>query len=44
VLNPPAARALDYYPVLIENGIARVDIGTLKERKTFRKDQLTYQQ
>jgi cytochrome b6-f complex iron-sulfur subunit len=42
VLNPPAARALDYYPVLIENGTVKVDIGTLKERKTFRNDQLTY--
>jgi cytochrome b6-f complex iron-sulfur subunit len=42
VLNPPAARALDYYPVLIENGVVKVDIGTLKERKTFRKDQLIY--
>jgi cytochrome b6-f complex iron-sulfur subunit len=42
VLNPPAARALDYYPVLIENGVVKVDIGTLKERKTFRKDQLTF--
>lgn len=44
VLNPPAARALDYYPVLIENGIVKVDIGNLMERKTFRKDQLTYAQ
>ncbi len=44
VLNPPAARALDYYPVIIENGIVKVDISTLKERKTFRKDQLTYVQ
>jgi cytochrome b6-f complex iron-sulfur subunit len=44
VLNPPAARALDYYPVLIENGIVKVDIGTLKERNAFRKDQLTYAQ
>ena len=44
VLNPPAARALDYYPVLIENGIVKVDIGTLKERKTSRKEQLTYAQ
>jgi cytochrome b6-f complex iron-sulfur subunit len=42
VQNPPAARALDYYPVLIENGVVKVDIGTLKERKTFRKDQLIY--
>jgi len=42
VLNPPAARALDYYPVMIENGIVKVDIGTLNERNTFRKDQLEY--
>jgi cytochrome b6-f complex iron-sulfur subunit len=42
VLNPPAARALDYFPVLIENGVVKVDIGTLKERKTFRKEQLIY--
>jgi cytochrome b6-f complex iron-sulfur subunit len=42
VLNPPAARALDYYPVMIENGVVKVDVGTLKERKTFRKDQLIY--
>lgn len=42
VLNPPAARALNYYPVLIENGTVKVDIGTLKERKTSRKDQLIY--
>ncbi|MEI7982571.1 MAG: Rieske 2Fe-2S domain-containing protein [Bacteroidota bacterium] len=42
VLNPPAARALSYYPVLIENGMVKVDIVTLKERKAFRKDQLVY--
>jgi cytochrome b6-f complex iron-sulfur subunit len=42
VLNPPAARALDYYPVLIENGIVKVDVSDLRERKTFRKEQLIY--
>lgn len=42
VLNPPAARALDFYPVLIENGVVKVDIGTLKERKSARKEQLIY--
>ncbi len=42
VLNPPAARALDYYPVLIENGVVKVDIGTLKERKSSGKEQLIY--
>lgn len=44
VLNPPAARALNYYPVLIENGIVKVDIGTIKERNSFRKEQLVYTQ
>ena len=44
VLNSPASRALDYYPVLIEKGMEKVDIGTLKERNTFRKDQLVYAQ
>ena len=44
VLNPPAPKALNYYPVLIENGVVKVDIGTLKERNVFRKDQLTYAQ
>ena len=42
VMNPPATRALDHYPVLIANGIVRVDVGNLKERSTFRKDQLVY--
>ena len=42
VLNPPAARPLDYYPVIIENGMVKVDIGTINERKTFRKDQLQF--
>jgi cytochrome b6-f complex iron-sulfur subunit len=42
VLNSPAARALDYYPVLIENGIVKVDIGTLIERNSFHKNQLQY--
>jgi len=42
VLNPPASRALDYYPVFIENGVVKVDISTLKERNTFRKEQLVY--
>jgi cytochrome b6-f complex iron-sulfur subunit len=42
VLNPPAPRALDYYPVMIENGLVKVDIGTMKERSRFMKDQLVY--
>jgi cytochrome b6-f complex iron-sulfur subunit len=42
VLNPPAPKALDYYPVVIENGIVKVDVGTRKEREKFNKDQLTF--
>jgi cytochrome b6-f complex iron-sulfur subunit len=42
VLNPPAPKALDYYPVIIEKGIVKVDVGTRKEREKFIKDQLTY--
>jgi len=42
VQNPPAPKALDYYPVIIENGIVKVDVGTRKEREKFNKDQLTY--
>ena len=43
VLNPPAPRALDYYPVLIENGVVKVDVGTRMEREKFNKDQLTFE-
>jgi cytochrome b6-f complex iron-sulfur subunit len=42
VLNPPAPKALDYYPVIIENGIVKIDVGTLKQREKFNRDQLTY--
>ncbi len=42
VMNAPAARALDYYPVLIENEMVKVDIGTIRERSAYRKDQLIY--
>jgi cytochrome b6-f complex iron-sulfur subunit len=42
VQNPPAALALSYYEVMIEGGIVKVDISTLKERNSFRKEQLTY--
>ena len=41
VLNPPAPKALDYYPVIIENGIVKVDVGDRKEREKFNKAQLT---
>ena len=42
VLNPPAPKALDYYPVIIENGIVKVDVGDRKEREKFNKAQLTF--
>jgi cytochrome b6-f complex iron-sulfur subunit len=42
VQNPPAPSALDYFPVLIENGIVKVDIGTKISRKRFDKSQVTY--
>jgi cytochrome b6-f complex iron-sulfur subunit len=42
VQNPPAPSALDYYPVIIENGIVKIDIGTKLSRTHFEKSQLTY--
>jgi len=42
VQNPPAPNALDYFPVMIENGIVKVDIGTKLERTHFEKSQVTY--
>jgi cytochrome b6-f complex iron-sulfur subunit len=42
VLNAPATRALDYYPVVIENDLVKVDVGTIIERNSYRKDQLQY--
>jgi len=42
VINPPAARALDLYPVRIENGVITVDISRRIRRKRFKKKQVTY--
>ena len=42
VLNPPAPRALDIYPVIIENGEVKVDTGRLIKRKKYSSDDLTY--
>ena len=42
VINPPAPRALDLYPVAIENNILRVDTGKLTKRSEFSTDQVTY--
>ena len=42
VINPPAPRALDLYPVKIENNVLKVDTGKLTKRSEFSTDQLTY--
>ena len=42
VQNPPAPKALDYYPVIIEDGIIKVDIGTKLQRERYSKDQIVY--
>ncbi len=42
VVNPPAPRALDLYPVRIENGIVKVDISMPIRRKSFEVSQVTH--
>lgn len=42
VLNPPAPRALDLFPVRIENGIVKVDTRRAVKRQTFEAAQVTY--
>jgi cytochrome b6-f complex iron-sulfur subunit len=42
VMNSPAPRPLDYFPVLIEAGKVKIDISTKTKRKKFEKSQLTY--
>lgn len=42
VLSPPATRALDVFPVSIENGEILVDINNSIKRNGFAKSQLTY--
>ena len=41
VINPPAPRALDYYPVIIDKGIVKVDTSKPIKRKEFEKSQET---
>ena len=36
VINPPAPRALDLYPVSIENNVLKVDTSKLTKRSDFR--------
>ena len=42
VQNPPAPSALDYFPVVIQNGKVMVDIGTKLSRDRFSKEQAAY--
>ena len=42
VISPPAPRALDIYPVTIENDIVKVDISKPIKRSVFRTDQVVY--
>ncbi|UCG85596.1 MAG: Rieske (2Fe-2S) protein [Gemmatimonadota bacterium] len=41
VLQAPAPRPLDLYPVRIENGIVKVDVGSPLRRKSFDRRQVT---
>jgi cytochrome b6-f complex iron-sulfur subunit len=40
VLGPPADRALDLYPVRIENGIVKVDLSAAVRRRRFASSQV----
>ena len=42
VQNPPAPKALDYYPIIIEKGVIKVDVGTKIERDRYSKEQIVY--
>jgi cytochrome b6-f complex iron-sulfur subunit len=42
VLRPPAPRPLDLYPIAIEGGVVRVDIGQRIRRSRFEASQVTY--
>jgi cytochrome b6-f complex iron-sulfur subunit len=44
VINSPAPRALDYFPVAIEAGKVRIDMDKKMKRKKFDKSQVTYAQ
>jgi cytochrome b6-f complex iron-sulfur subunit len=42
VINLPAPRALDIYPIIIENKIIKVDTGTPIKRSSFQAEQVTF--
>lgn len=43
ILNPPAPRPLDIFPVLIEDGIVKVDTGKIISRNQFDPSQVVYE-
>ena len=42
VINSPAPRPLDYFPVIIEAGKVKIDLSQKTRRKKFEKNQVTY--
>jgi len=44
VISPPAPRALDIYPIVIENKILKVDTGKRMKRSAFETAQIFYPQ
>lgn len=44
VISPPAPRALDIYPVTIENEVVQVDISRPIKRSEFKPEQVVYPQ
>jgi len=42
VENPPAPRVLDLFPVSIEDGLVKVDTGTILQRQVFETTQVVY--
>ena len=42
VLNSPAPRPLDYYPVILEEGKVKIDINQKEKRKKFEDKQMSY--
>ena len=42
VVSPPAPRALDLYPVVIENNVIKVDTRSPIKRSEFRTEQVVY--
>ena len=42
VVNDPAPRALDVFPLYIENNIIKVEVGKQIKRRSFKADQVVY--